>query len=54
MNKRKQKSHKHVNFDGFDRPIVCKKKILCLYSSGLKVHGFQNLASSAQAKILYT
>ena len=28
-----------MNFAGFDRPKVCKKKILCLYSPSLKVHG---------------
>lgn len=28
-----------MNFAGFDRPKVRKKKILCLYSPSLKVHG---------------
>ena len=27
-----------MNLAGFDRPKVCKKKILCLYSPSLKVH----------------
>ena len=27
-----------MNLAGFDRPKVCKKKILCLYSPTLKVH----------------
>ena len=28
-----------MNFAGFDRPKVCKKKILCLYTPSLKVNG---------------
>ena len=27
-----------MNLAGFDRPKVCKKKILCLHSPSLKVH----------------
>ena len=27
-----------MNLAGFDRPKVCKKRILCLYSPSLKVH----------------
>ena len=30
-----------MNLAGFDRPKVCKKKILCLYSPSLKVHSIK-------------
>ena len=33
-----------MNLAGFDRPKVCKKKILCLYSSSLKVHSIDKWA----------
>ena len=30
-----------MNLAGFDRPKVCKKKILCLYSPSIKVHSIK-------------
>ena len=33
-----------MNLAGFDRPKVCKKKILCLYSPTLKVHSTKTSA----------
>ena len=36
-----------MNIAGFDRPKVCKKTILCLYSPSLKVHSTKNCQKQA-------